>query len=153
MDNVITSVQVMLCSVSEEIYNNTVMRLEGQSYQRLREPIVVYAFNREIFSLQLKGNFTDMYMVTRTCCLAAICRPVSNPHLQSGCNLHASVKPSPAAWLQFACQCQTLTCKGLAGSRCLLFNGSKRSQITLSNKGFCFRNILLILFRLCMWNR
>ena len=112
MDNVITSVQVMLCSVSEEIYNNTVMRLEGQSYQRLREPIVVYAFNREIFSLQLKGNFTDMYMVTRTCCLAAICMPVSNPHLQSGCNLicmpvsnphllpgcnlHASVKPLPA---------------------------------------------------------
>ena len=69
---VIVSAQAMVCCVSANVYETTEARLKGDGYSRLKEPIVAYAVNREIFSLQLKGNFRDMYMVTSGCNTAAV---------------------------------------------------------------------------------
>ena len=68
----IVSVQVMVCCVSSEIYDVKVKELKQDGYKHLKQPFVAYAFNREVFSLKLKGNFQALYMVTSNCNTEAV---------------------------------------------------------------------------------
>ena len=67
MAEAMVTVQVMVCSISARLYESAVAKLKGSGYTNLGEPIVVYTLSREIFSLQLQGNFQDKYMVTCFC--------------------------------------------------------------------------------------
>ena len=67
MAEAVVSVQVMVCSISARLYEAAVAKLKESGCTNLGEPTVIYTLSREIFSLQLQGNFQDKYMVTCFC--------------------------------------------------------------------------------------